>query len=437
MKTLLAVLVVAALACLVVAALAAPDWQALTSQTARDEWTFWNASGTKADATYGYRAYIVGCADTSLAANRFDWTYSAVCTCFAAQDTMGNGTRRRSGRYDIYRISGGTDSLVVDNAYIEGRIAAKESVDDTSLVASSVGTSEVINYSLQSADYDTNSVGALALGSEAVGQDELEDNSVDSTNAAAGALSPTDLKAASAMAAGEVLIATGSTGADWVSTVGALTTTGTFTVGDGSGTDSVAIRGPAKQRDGYAFTSTGAITGATLTSTGTTTVGDGTGTDSLTVLGDIRARGGDIVAGTAGQAGTVGISDGSSNLSTLTGTAWGSNVTINTPFFFADFKLDNSRYHGTNEYSFGFYVAGVDTSWVAVPVTSAMYDPGGASEGLEFPTGTTVAMVTRPYYAYCKTDSVILTAHGCCKDEDALRHVYMIIGKKNLFRRAQ
>jgi len=159
---------------------------------------------------------------------------------------------------------------------------------------------------------------------------------------------------------------------------------------------------------------------------GKLTVGNA-GTDSLSVFGDLRVRGGDIVAGTAGQAGTVALSDGSSNTTTLTQAAWGSNVTVTLPMFFVDFEPPDpwSSIDGTGMQT-SFYVAGIDTSWVAIPVRSADYDGDP-----DYPTGAAAAAVTRPYFTYCKTDSVVITSHACC-DYDG--HIFLMVAKKNLWR---
>ena len=189
-------------------------------------------------------------------------------------------------------------------------------------------------------------------------------------------------------------------------------------VGDSGASDGVRIKG--------GLTVTGSTALATTRTSGTLTVGDGTGTDSLTVMGDIRARGGEIVAGTAGRVGSVVISDGSANVTSLSGAAWGSDVTLNVPFFFADFRL-------TGTVRSAYYVAGIDSSWIAMPAKSGWYDPTG-SPVEDPPGGSAASMVTRPYHAYTKADSVIVLSHTCCVS-DTLTHLFLFIGKKNLWRR--
>lgn len=189
-------------------------------------------------------------------------------------------------------------------------------------------------------------------------------------------------------------------------------------VGKSGGTDGALVKG--------GLTVTGLTALATTRTSGTLTVGDGTGTDSLTVMGDIRARGGEIVAGTAGRVGSVVISDGSANVTSLSGAAWGSDVTLNVPFFFADFRL-------TGTVRSAYYVAGIDSSWIAMPAKSGWYDPTGSPEE-DPPAGGIVPAVTRPYHAYTKADSVIVLSHTCCVS-DTLTHLFLFIGKKNLWRR--
>jgi len=202
-----------------------------------------------------------------------------------------------------------------------------------------------------------------------------------------------------------------------------LNTTGKLTVGDAA-TDSLACLGPLRVRNGATLGTTGS-----LYANGDAQLGDA-GTDSAKVYGDLRVRGGDIVAGTAGQAGTVSISDGSSNTTTFGGSAWGSNVTINTPFFFVDCKLRDVIYVAAGEYRWSYYVAGLDSSYVAINTKSALYDPGGVGQEEEFPTGGAVASVTRPFFSYCKTDSLVLTSHTCCTG-DEFTHVFVLVAKKN------
>jgi len=173
------------------------------------------------------------------------------------------------------------------------------------------------------------------------------------------------------------------------------------------------------------LTVTGLTALATARTSGTLTVGDGTGMDSLTVKGDARVRGGEIVAGTAGQVGSVVISDGSSNTTSLTGTAWGSDVTVNTPFFFADFRLDGTK-------RIAYYVAGIDSSWVVIPARSGLYDPTGTPEE-DPPGGSAAHLVTRPYHAFAKTDSIVVLTHSCCVS-DTTTHLFLFVGRKNLWR---
>lgn len=188
-----------------------------------------------------------------------------------------------------------------------------------------------------------------------------------------------------------------------------------LTVGNGGASDGLKVRGGA--------TITAHATLASASTDGTLTVGDGTGKDSLTVKGDVRARGGEIFAGTAGQAGKVEVSDGSSNKTSLTGTAWGSDVTLNLPFFFADF-------HTQSKARCAYYVAGIDTSWVAISVRDLVYDPGGASESEDAPV-----VGSRPIYTTCKTDSIIVHFYASTYPRDDLNRILLLIGKKNLWRR--
>lgn len=186
-------------------------------------------------------------------------------------------------------------------------------------------------------------------------------------------------------------------------------------VGTGGVGDGFKVRGGA--------TVTGTTSLVTLTTTGSVTVGDGKGTDSLSVRGDMRARGGEVFAGTAGQVGKVEVSDGSSNKTSLTGTAWGSDVTLNLPFFFADF-------HTQSKARCAYYVAGIDTSWVAIPVRDLVYDPGGASESEDAPV-----VGSRPIYTTCKTDSIIVRFYASTYPHDDLNRILLLVGKKNLWRR--
>lgn len=330
MKRILAFLVGAALAALCIAAFAAPDWQNLTAQNARDEWTFWQSDGTKADSTLGYRAYIDGCSDTSIVSNSFDWDYSAACLCFVSRDTMNSGARRRSGRFDIFRITGGTDSLVVADAYIEGEIAAVGSVDDSALVANSVGTSEITDKSIQQADVDTAAIGAIEIASDAVGADEIATAAVDSAEVENSGLSLADLKTASAAAAGEALIATGSAGMDWGSTVVDWTATGDLSSGD-----------------------------------------------DVLANGDVVAAGGTVTAGDSDTGGILVLNDGSSNTFTQTAPATSVNWAIPTCIYADTFLCKTTRT------SFGdrigsIYIQGLLTTDIVVISASASPNGDGA-----------------------------------------------------------
>lgn len=167
--------VVLALLCIVAVSLAGTDWQPQTSQTANDDFVILDGTFSVADSANVYRAFIDG-ADSSDAANSFDFVWGgASCSCFVAPDTLRNGWTRRSSRWNVYKVSPGADTLYRQYLWITGRLAARGSVDDTATAANSVSSGDVIDYTLQTADYDTASVTGLAIADDAVGPDELSD----------------------------------------------------------------------------------------------------------------------------------------------------------------------------------------------------------------------------------------------------------------------
>lgn len=162
---------------------------------------------------------------------------------------------------------------------------------------------------------------------------------------------------------------------------------------------------------------------------------DVTADDDVIATDDVRADGGTVTAGDSDTGGSLVVNDGSSNTTTLSGTAWGEDVTISLPILFIDVKLTNPQYITSTKYAYSFYVAGVDSSWSGVVSRSGLYDPGGGSEAEEFPGGTTTGTVSRPYFVYCKADTVRLLSNSCCSYDDALMHAQILLMKKNLFRR--
>jgi hypothetical protein len=135
-------------------ALAAPDWQTPSDYPPREEWVYRDAAGDRLTAST-IRSYISG-ADSSAASNQLNWTFAAACSCYYAYP-------ERSGSYDTYRISG-SDSLLVDNAWLHGKHEAKGSIDDTTIVATGLPGTVIQTKTLPASALEDFSITAGKIG---------------------------------------------------------------------------------------------------------------------------------------------------------------------------------------------------------------------------------------------------------------------------------
>ena len=141
------------------------SWPDKTTQDLRIYLWFYDADQAL-NVTGRFRGYVDK-ADSSLTVNQFDFTFDA------GQDSSWYiDTPMRETVLNIYRTLG-SDSLVRSGYVISGRLAAQGSVDDSSIVAGAVGTSEIADRSIQTADIDTNAVGGLEIGDHQITGDDL------------------------------------------------------------------------------------------------------------------------------------------------------------------------------------------------------------------------------------------------------------------------
>lgn len=238
---------------------AAPDYAPPASYPAANWYVFRTPGGARIDGA-SFRAMICG-ADSSIASNQVDFMWDATRKAYYTAA----GSVRRDGCFDVYRIDG-PDTLYVAGAWLHGMAVAYRAVDDTCIVAAGISGTKIIDGTLRSDGYADSSLHG----------DKLQPGTVDSwaLNQPLPTLTVTDLAAAT--------VATN------------------------------------------ALTAAGHLYGATISSTGSATVGDRSGTDSLTVIGPIKS-------GTGGVAGSVAISDGSANTFTVSGLPIGSDVTMKLP----------------------------------------------------------------------------------------------------------
>lgn len=126
-------------------------WPALTAQTTRDEYVIWKSDGTKA-VTGKARGYV-STTDSTDSGNQAQLAFNAAggCSCWVWPDTMRNGNKLRSARYDLYW----NDSLVVSSLFIKGNREAAGAVDDTATAANSVSTTDIQNLAVTAAKIDS------------------------------------------------------------------------------------------------------------------------------------------------------------------------------------------------------------------------------------------------------------------------------------------
>lgn len=138
--------------CATYAMAAAPDWQDQRGETVREVWRFRDAYG-RLTVGSGYRAFVSG-ADSADAENQADFTAIPSDSSYYLS-SMRTGAPLRSGRYHIYKISPGADSLVYSYAYINGRRLGKYAVDDTSMADGVVLSRHIADGAVGAADVDT------------------------------------------------------------------------------------------------------------------------------------------------------------------------------------------------------------------------------------------------------------------------------------------
>jgi hypothetical protein len=139
---------------------AAPDWQDQRAQSVYEPWVFLDSHHHRV-VTAGYRAFISG-ADSSDIENQADFTAVPADSAYYLS-SMRTGARIRSGRFDIYKISPGADSLIHAFLHIEGRVEGKDAVDDTCMADGVVLSRHILDRSIQSVDIDTGAVGKTEL----------------------------------------------------------------------------------------------------------------------------------------------------------------------------------------------------------------------------------------------------------------------------------
>jgi len=323
----------------------APDWQDQRSQTVREVWRFRDAAGVLT-VTNGYRAYVSG-ADSADAENQADFTAIPADSAYYVS-TMCTGAPMRSGRYDIYLISPGTDSLIYSFAYLNGTVAGKYAVDDTSMADGVVLSRHVLDRSLVSADIDTGAVTSVELADDIVlttlevtglstlGAVIADTVVVDSLRVKTDAKIVGDIAADSvtaahvyattiealtgvtsgAVTAGEFNETTGHWWAhadsSW-SDMGAWYTN-RFKIGSGEATDRLTVDGSLSVT-GTASTGALGVTGQITAST-------------KMAAGDSVCAHGALITGTASAAGSLVVSDGSSNTLTLQTSAMSANAAL-------------------------------------------------------------------------------------------------------------
>jgi hypothetical protein len=141
--------------CATYAAATAPEWKDQRSESVREVWRFRNSRGQITIAN-SYRAYVAG-ADSDSVHNQADFILSASDSAYYLA-AMRTGAPIRAGRFHIYKISPGADTLVYWYAYINGRTLGMYAVDDTSIAPSVVLTGHIKDYTIAAADLDTASV---------------------------------------------------------------------------------------------------------------------------------------------------------------------------------------------------------------------------------------------------------------------------------------
>jgi hypothetical protein len=112
-----------------------------TQAPPRNVWTLWDSSGAK--ITSGSVRFYVRGADSTLTANQLDFVFVAAESGWTNADTMRDGSMIRDSYFDGYRISPGTDSLLVSGK-LDGLRAAQASVDSTAIRDATIPESKLV-----------------------------------------------------------------------------------------------------------------------------------------------------------------------------------------------------------------------------------------------------------------------------------------------------
>ena len=171
----------------------AQDYQSLSSQTVIEDVTLYRANGTAVqEAAAQIQMVIVG-ADSSLSQNQAlgvrliqnVWRFQA----------YRNAVALRAGRYDIWVIGPGRpDSLLADNIYLEGGLAAKDEADATAIQTDAVGAPEIAADAVGSSEIAASAVDNAELATNAVTGVKISSSTIDSTKIASGTIGSSRLK---------------------------------------------------------------------------------------------------------------------------------------------------------------------------------------------------------------------------------------------------
>ena len=116
--------------------------------------------------------------------------------------------------------------------------------------------------------------------------------------------------------------------------------------------------------------------------------------DTIVCVGDVRAEH-NLKLGGNGHAGSMIFNDGSANTVTMTAAARASNITVLVPKIWAAGTVEYSDV--TAAYHVGYYIAGAESTDIAI------ITPNECT--------ATASLTIRPWYAMCKTDSLIVESN--------------------------
>jgi hypothetical protein len=265
---------------------------ASNTQRPREEFILFTSTGDRlTSATADVRGYLRN-ADSSLTTSQIDLFRDeiGVDTFWVAPDTTVSGDSLRNAYWDLWRIDG-VDVKLREAVYISGYYSAKDVNDSTSIGASEVSTSHVLDYSLTGADIDSLEIETFHIVADAVTGAKLLDGTVDTDDIAAEAITPTKIDSSEAFTVGGLYINTDNfrwtVAGDTVLAVGSVKYTG-----DAHFDSNVVIDGDLWCDEATATSlSAGTVTATARVRTRSTThIGDDA-SDAVTILGPATLNG--------------------------------------------------------------------------------------------------------------------------------------------------